>query len=462
MLRRLVKESLLFGLLILVGLPVLSQHIQRKGSLGVAFFQSVPDTLAQRLQYKQGAIVQFPLPNTTAAKLGLVTDDIIVKVNETAIKLPNEILPIAKNLRANDKISVEVIRKSKLVKLQGLVVARPLETSTTATLTYGEFAYKKGYVRTIYKTPKDKKPVGTIYFLQGLPCYSMDNFKDQDMTKQALDAMVAQGFAVYRIEKGDMGDNVNTPACETMGFNEELEMYREGYRNLLTLKEVDTSKIFLFGHSMGGVTAPLIAEEFHPKGVAVYGTVFKPWSDYLLNAVLIQSQYHGADLIEVRDLLETIKPYVNDFFYKNVPIEEICKTEEGKLAMKVILDYNPQTKQAASGRDPLCHKELNQHNLARAWANTKGHVLAIYGECDLAAINPDDHKTLIDYVNKVNPGKGTFWLAPGTTHTFEEIGTMEQFMKWQKNPVAYNQYAATRFNPKVFEYTCNWMKSVLN
>ena len=456
------KKYLFFCVVILLGSPVLAQHIQRKGSLGVAFFQTVPDTLAQRLQYKQGAIVQFPLPNTTAAKIGLQTDDIIVKVNETPIKLPNEILPIAKNLRANDKIVVEVIRKSKLVKLQGLVVARPMETSATATLTYGEFAYKNGYVRTIYKTPKDKKPVGTIYFLQGLPCYSMDNFKDQDMTKQALDAMVAQGFAVYRIEKGDMGDNVNTPVCETMGFNEELEMYMEGYKNLLTLKEVDTSKIFLFGHSMGGITAPLVAQRFQPKGVVVYGTGFKPWSDYLFDAVLKQPQYYGEDMADLRDLIERIKPYVYQFFYTDKTAEEISKTPEGDLAMRTIIDYNPQTKLAASGRAPLCHKELNQHNLARAWANTKGHVLAIYGECDIAAINADDHKALIDYVNKVHPGKGTFWLAAGTTHTFEEIGTMEQFIKWQKNPVAYNQYASTRFNPKVFEYTCNWMKSVLN
>lgn len=438
-----------------------AQNIQRKGGLGLAFYQTVPDSVAKRLQYKEGAIVQFPLPNTTAAKLGILPDDIITKVNNTSIKIPNEIFAVARNLRANERVELNVIRKNKLIKLQGLVVPKPMETSSTADIVYGEFAYKQGFVRTIYKTLKGRKPLGTIYFLQGLPCYSMDNFKDQDMTKQALDAMVAQGFAVYRIEKGDMGDNINTPVCETMGFNEELEMYIAGYKNLLALKEVDSSKIFLFGHSMGGVTAPLLAEKFQPRGVAVYGTVFMPWSDYLLNAVLIQSQYFGADLTELRTLIESIKPHVNDFFYTDKTIEEICKTSEGQLAMKTILDYDSNTKLSAGGRSPICHKELNQHNLAGAWAKTKGDVLAIYGECDINANNADDHKALIAYINKIRPGKGQFWLAPGTTHTFEEIGTMDEYIRWQSNPTAYAQYAATRFNAKVFEYTCNWMKELL-
>ena len=454
-------KGLVFVVSLLTSSTLLAQQIQRKGSLGVAYYQSVPDTLAKRLSFKEGVIVQFPLPNTTAQKLGMMADDIIVSLNEKLVKAAPDLLANIKNLRANDKIEVTVIRKGKTQVLKGLVVPRPLETSSTADVVYGDFAYKNGYVRTIYKTLKGKKPVGTIYFLQGLPCYSIDNFKELDMTKQALDAMVAQGFAVYRIEKGDMGDNVNTPVCETMGFNEELEMYMEGYKNLLTLKEVDTSKIFLFGHSMGGVTAPLLAQRFQPRGVAVYGTVFKPWSDYLLDAVLKQPLYYGEDLAELREMIEKIKPYVNQFFYSDKTAEEISKTPEGEFAMRTIMDYNPQTKLAASGRAPLCHKELNQHNLARAWANTNGHVLAIYGECDIAAINPDDHKALIDYVNKIHPGKGRFWLAAGTTHTFEEIGTMDQFIKWQRNPTAYYQYASTRFNPKVFEYTCNWMKEVL-
>lgn len=438
-----------------------SQNIKRRGTLGIGFYINTPDSLAKKLGYQSGAMVKQVLPNTTASAIGLEVNDIITRVNDMEITLPTTVLAAAKKLREQEPIEVSVTRNGQPLLLKGKVVAKPKETSATADVVYGEFAYKNGFVRTIYKTLKGRKPAGTIYFLQGLPCYSMDNFNELDKTKQAIDAMVDRGFAVYRMEKADMGDNVNMPPCETMGFHEELAMYAAGYEHLLTLQEVDRKNIFLFGHSMGGITAPLLAEKFQPKGVVVYGTGFKPWMDYLLDAYRIQPQYYGEDLAVLRDTIEMIKPYVYEYFYGNKPIDEICKTKEGRFAMESIMNYDVQTKLAASGRSPLCHKELNQHNLARAWRNTNGYVLAIYGECDINANNADDHKALIEYVNKTHPGKGTFWLAPKTTHTFEEIGTMEEFIKLQKNPLSYQQYAATRFNAKVFDYACNWMKNLL-
>lgn len=439
-----------------------AQHILRKGSFGVKFYQNTPDSLVQKLNYKHGAVIQLIVPGTTAANMGVQPNDIITNINAVTITQPNDIFIAAKNLREGEPIQVSIIRNGKSETLQGKVIPKPKETDPRADVVYGEFAYKNGYVRTIYKSLKGIKPLGTIYFLQGLPCYSMDNFTTLDKTKQALDAMVERGFAVYRMEKADMGDNMNMPPCETMGFDEELEMYKAGYQNLLKLKNVDTAKIFLFGHSMGGVTAPLLAEIFQPKGVVVYGTVFKPWMDYLLDAYYYQLQYYGEDLAAIRETIEKIKPYAYEYFYFNKPIEDICQTEEGKFAMEQLLNYDVNTKLASSGRSPLCHKELNHQKVSTAWKNTNSNVLAIYGEADIAAIHPDDHMALIDYVNKIHPGKGTFWQAAGTTHTFEEIGTMQQFLEWQQTPQEYYNYAATRFNPKVFDYTCDWMKEKLS
>lgn len=439
----------------------LSQNLVRKGSLGVGFYQKVPDSLLTKLQYQKGALIRFIVPNTTAASLGVQPNDIITQINNKTIDAPNELFPIAKNLRDGEKITISIIRNQNPITLEGKVVARPKETSATADVVYGEFAYKNGYVRTIYKTLKGKKPIGTVYFLQGLACYSMDNFQELDKTKQALDAMVDRGFAVYRMEKADMGDNIGIAPCETMGYHEELAMYEAGYKHLLTLKEVDKSSIFLFGHSMGGITAPVLAEKFQPRGIVVYGTGFKPWLEYLCDAYLIQLQLRGEDLGALRADLEIFKPYLYDYFYKDKPIDEICQDPVGLRAMQEILGYNPITKITSSTRSPLTYKELNQHNVAKALSNYQNDVLAIYGECDIAANNADDHINLIKYVNSKRPGNGTFWLAPKTTHGFEEIGTMEEFIKWQNNPQAFQQYAATRFNSKVFDYTCDWMKEVL-
>ncbi|MCU0353993.1 MAG: FG-GAP-like repeat-containing protein [Cytophagales bacterium] len=438
-----------------------SQNIRRKGGLGIAFYQNVPDSLAKRLDYRQGAIVQLVVPNGTAAGLGLAKDDIILKVNNDPINQPNEILKAAAKLRSKDPVTVEILRNRKRLTLTGTTVEKPYEKSATADVVYGEFAYKNGYVRTIYKTPKNKKPLGTVYFLQGLPCYSLDNLQELDKTKQAIDAMVDRGYAVFRMEKGDMGDNTGLPPCLPMGFFDELAMYEAGYRHLLTLPQVDKFSVFLFGHSMGGITAPLLAQQFQPRGVVVYGTVFKPWLEYLCDAYIRQAVMQGEDYVSLRESLEKAKPHFYDYFYKNVPLEEVLKNPDGMAAFQLILGYNPATQIFSSGRSPLCYKELNASNVAGAWGNYQNHVLAIYGECDLAAIDSTDHAALINLINANRPGNGTFWFAPKSSHGFEEIGTMAEFLKLHSNPQAYNQYAAQRFNPKIFDYTCNWMSRTL-
>ncbi len=438
-----------------------SQNIKRKGGLGVAFYQNVPDSLAKRLDYKQGAIVRLVVPNSTAASLGLLPDDIIVKVNEAAISKPNEILPVAAKLRGNDPVKVEFIRNQKTMTLAGKVVERPMEKSASADVVYGEFAYKSGYVRTIYKSLKGKQPLGTVYFLQGLPCYSMDNMQELDKTKQAIDAMVERGYAVFRMEKGDMGDNQGLPPCEQMGFFEELAMYEAGYKHLLSLPNIDKSTIFLFGHSMGGITAPLLAEKFQPRGVVVYGTVFKPWLEYLFDATIKQSVMKGEDYAEIRNEIEKAKPYLYAYFHQNKPLEEVLKDPKGLAAFQNILSYIPSAKVFSSGRHPSCYKELNESKVASAWGAYKNHVLAIYGECDLAAMDSLDHRALIDFVNYRNEGNGTFWYAPKSSHTFEEIGTMAEFLAMQADPQTFQQYAVNHFNAKIFDYVCNWMTETL-
>lgn len=438
-----------------------SQNIKRKGGLGVAFYQNVPDSAAKRLDYKQGAIVRTVVPNSTAAALGLLPDDIIVKVNETTIAKPNEILPITSKLRSNDPVKVEFIRQQKTMSLSGNVIERPMEKSPTADVVYGEFAYKKGYVRTIYKALKGKKPLGTVYFLQGLPCYSLDNMQELDKTKQAIDAIVERGYAVFRMEKGDMGDNQGFPPCDQMGYFEELAMYEAGYQHLLTLPNVDKSTIFLFGHSMGGITAPLLAEKFQPRGVTVYGTVFKPWLEYLLDAAIKQSVLRGADYAEIRNEVEKAKPYLYTYFHQNKPFEEVIKDPKGLAAFQNILSYIPTAKVFSSGRHPSCYKELNDSKVASAWGAYQNYVLAIYGECDLAAMDSSDHRALIDFVNYRHQGNGTFWFAPKSSHTFEEIGTMSEFLAMQENPQAFQQFAATRFNSQIFDYVCHWMTETL-
>ena len=453
-------------LLLIVSVTSLSysQNIKRRGGLGVGLYNTISDSLytALKLTSREGALVKFVVPQSTASTLKVQTNDLIVSCNDKVIRSTTELILMARFLSADDPIKLKVLRNNKSIELSGKVVGKPLEKNDVQDITYGEFKYENGYIRTIYKKAKNKKPLGTVYFIHGISCYSLDNMQANDITKKAFDAMIERGFAVYCVEKLGLGDSYNGTPCDQIGYDKELDVFRAAYKNLLKMKDVDTTQIFIFGHSLGGISAPIISEEFNPKGVVVYGTGLKPWSDYLLDAYLIQSRYYGIDLAELRDSVEFMKPAFYEYFYKGKSIDELSKNPDYLRALQMGLGYDPNTKMALAGRTPQFHRELNTHNLAKSWKNTKSFVLSIYGESDIAANNSIDHEMIVEYVNQNHPNKATYLMMPKTNHTFQEICTMEDYIKMQSNPMEYEKYASQHFNTKLFDEVCNWMKDKLD
>jgi pimeloyl-ACP methyl ester carboxylesterase len=440
-----------------------AQNIKRKGSLGVGLYNTIPDSVLKRIKFKsdKGSLVQFVVPNTTADFLGVKPFDFIITCNKLSIQSTPSLIQLAKQFKDGDSISLTLIRSNKQVTISGLVKGKPYETSDKINITYGDFRYEDSYIRTILKKPLSKKSLGTVYFVHGIPCYSLDNMQSNDPTKLAIDAMVERGYNVYYIEKKGMGDSYSSIPCEAIGFDKELDVFKEGYKNLLSLKDIDTSRIFIFGHSLGGVTAPLLAEQFHPKGVVVYGTVFKPWGEYLKDALVYQAALYGENLDSLKQMVAQMEPTFNELFVNRKTARELSKDTNHLKVLQQALDYNVITNLGLSGRTIEFHEEINSHNVAEAWKNSNTDVFAIYGESDIAANNSLDHEALIKHVNKYHPGKGKFLLMPKTNHMFQEIGTMDDYIKMQADPNKYQVFASQHFNAKLFDIVCEWMTDKL-
>lgn len=448
---------------LLLSFSLSAQNIKRKGSLGVGLYNSIPDSVLKKLKLPsdKGSLVQFVVPQSTADNIGIKPYDFITRCNHVPVQSTPFIIQFAKQFKAGDSIFIELLRNNVQIKLYGTVKGKPYETSDKMNITYGDFKYKDGYIRTIIKKPVSQKSLGTVYFVHGIPCYSLDNMQAGDPTKLAIDAMVERGFNVYYLEKKGMGDSYSPVPCEEIGFDEELDVFKEGYRNLLALKDIDTSRIFIFGHSLGGVTAPLLAEQFHPKGVVVYGTVFKPWGEYLKDALVYQAALYGENRDSLKKMVAQMEPTFNELFVNRKTAKELSKDTNHLKVLQQALEYNIITNLGLSGRTIEFHEEINSHKVADAWKNSNTNVLAIYGESDIAANNSLDHEALVKHVNKFHPGKGKFLLMPKTNHMFQEIGTMDDYIKMQADPNKYQVFASQHFNAKLFDIVCEWMTDKL-
>ncbi|MBF8965152.1 alpha/beta fold hydrolase [Pontibacter sp. FD36] len=447
---------LLFAFCLFACTAAWGQQLQRRPFLGVQV-SPVTDSLAaaNRLSGTQGAFVRRVIPNSTAAALKLQVGDVIVRVNGTPINNYMDVPAMARQFRTGEFVTLDLNRKGKQTTVKGKVQPMPFETDPNAEVRYGEVPLPDNrYARSILKKLKGKGRFPTIFFVQGYGCSSLDNLPAEDPQRQLIDGLVARGYAVFRMDKPGSGDSQGSKPCTEIGYQEELEAFTAGLKLLKQDPAVDPENVFLFGHSLGGNTAPLMAAQEKVKGLMVYGITGKPWFEYLLEVYRDQRTLLGADYVQVDQDMRTVVPLLYEFMILKKTPEELAKNPAYRTALENIMDYDGQGH--LYGRHYTFLQDLQDLPMSQAWRDANAYTLAIYGEADVAALDPSGAQLVVNLVNSYHPGKATFELLPRTDHGFMEVGTMQEHVK--RRGSAEESTFRPRFNQKLVELVDTWMK----
>ena len=138
-----------------------------------------------------------------------------------------------------------------------------------------------------------------VYLIQGFTCTTIDITNPTHPYPQLIQALVDAKIAVYRVEKPGLGDSVGGLDCTKIDYATELDGFRAAYNHLTADLKISPDRLFMLGHSLGGLEAPMLAAERAPRGVAVYGTVLRSWADYYHDIDVFQSYLsgNGVDLV---------------------------------------------------------------------------------------------------------------------------------------------------------------------
>ena len=434
---------------------VSGQHLTRRPFLGVQVSQ-VTDSIARlnRQQQPKGAFVVRVIPNSTSATLAIQPGDIIVQLNDRAVAQWSELPTLARSLRTDERVQVTLVRQGKQYVLTGKVQPMPYETGQNAEVVYGEVPVVGGYARSILKKPKGQGPFPTVFYIQGFGCSSLDNLPERDSQRQLMDGLVARGYAVYRMDKPGVGDGQSAKPCSEIGYNEELAAFAAGLKTLKQQPGVDTTNVFLFGHSLGGNTAPLLAVKSKVKGIITYGAVGKPWLEYLIEVFREQRPVSGVDYVQIDEDMRTLLPLTYELLLLKKTPEELAKNEAYRPFLRENLDYDGRGH--LFGRHYTFLQELQDIPFTKSWKEAGAHTLAMYGEADVQAIDADGARLVTDIVNQYHPGKATFALVPRTDHGFTEVGTRQDYRRLMDSG-QYETVAAARFNQGVVKLIADWM-----
>lgn len=394
----------------------------------------------------------------TGAELNLKEGDILLELDALAVTDLASLQNIIKEKVEGNSLTVVIYRDNKKISLTGIYKGRPFETHENSEVIYDAQHYKDGLLRVIINKPFINEKMPALLFIPGYTCSTIDNLSSNHPYKRIIDAFVNAGYVTLRIEKSGIGDSKKTPECESCDLLDEVENFEAGLLKLKSLPYVDTTKIIIFGHSMGGIVAPAITANHNVAGVIVYGTSAKSWFEYIIEMHRVQNHLAGMDPIEHEKSVRDQYDLNYRFYVKKESLEEIAATPEADSILRATWEYDGKGR--IFSRNAEYWRQIQDYPHLENWKNTTANVLVQYGESDFQAFSKYDHEQIVNTVNYYHPGNATLMTYPLTDHYFAKSGTMQE---------AYNKFVNRQIQDLFNEYNFDvgnsaveWSNSILN
>lgn len=433
----------LFLFLLLLPVFVFAQMPQRKAFLGM-----------QGKASEKGILVDSVFANSTFAKLRVQKGDIIQSVNGIPTIKMDDYVAAAGPIRANDKIKVIFLRGQKSATTQTKAIMKPYETSATVDIIYDWVKFRDGYLRTITRKPKNKTNLPCILLIPGYGCGSIDNYA-KSYNGKLMDEWLKNGYAVVTIEKSGLGDSFGCQPCGEVDLMTDIESFDTGYKYMEKLPFVDAANLFIWGHSMGGTIAPEVAKLHHPKGIMVFGCVFRPWSEFLLEMHRVQKPLlDHLTYQQTENFTRNIQKIYYEFFVLKKSPEQLVEIPEYKDLVISELGYKKGSNDMW-GRHWKFWQQLDSLDLAKSWQQSNCPVLVLHGGTDYEQCSLVEPMLIEKTVNEKNPGFATWITIPDLDHFMMKSNSWPEAVK----NFTDQQYAKGNFNQKLAEETIKWLKS---
>jgi dienelactone hydrolase len=295
---------------------------------------------------------------------------------------------------------------------------RPLEEIPGLDSRYGELRVADGTrLRTVLT-----RPAGTtgrlpaILFVQWLSCDSIElPARKQDGWSRMLRRLAREsGFVMMRTEKAGVGDSEGD--CAALDYETELAHHRAALAALRRSPEVDPAGIVVFGASMGGNYAPLVAAGQPVAGVMIWGGGAHGWYERMLGFERRAKEFAAVPAADLDTYMRQLARFLLAYLLDRQDPATIAREQP---ALAGVWDKIVGTGAGTHYDRPLAfHQQAAARDWAAAWARVDAPVLALYGEYDWFE-HADAHRLVADIANRRAAGQGEFVVIPATDHHFD-------------------------------------------
>lgn len=328
--------------------------LPRRPALGLRV-EAVPGRGLVVVEIRPGAAADGPLR----------PGDLLRSFAGVAVHEPRDLAPLLRAVRAGERVRLELVRDGAARAVELTLDHLPHETCPRAHVLYDSLTVDGARLRTIFVRPATRGPCPALLLLPGLACASQDFVVSPAHPLRALVvALAAAGVATLRVERPGLGDSEGGP-CEALGWWQEVAVFRAGLAALARMPDLAVGRLGLFGHSIGGMLAPLVAADGPVRRIAVFGTSALPWSQCVRSSARLAAARTGE------------------------PVDRLVAG-------------------ARTGRADRYTAELEAVDLAAAWSALTADVLVVHGGLDHVVARAD--ASALATLLTARPSGRTRWL----------------------------------------------------
>jgi uncharacterized protein len=416
----------------LCALAATAAELPRRPALGV---EVVPS--AQR-----GASVATIPAHVRWKGPALAVGDTITVIDGKPVASPADVTRMLNDRNLGDEVALEARRGEQSIRTGAAIVEQPRESSDRFAVDYLTLPLPEGRRRLVLLRPHGATPRPAVLMIGGLGCYPADNpFNPNEAQRALTHELSGAGYITLRVEKTGAGDSEGPP-CADAPMQAEIDGLAAALRWLKRHPQVDASRVFIVGLSMGGIVGPRVAALEAVAGMAFFEIVGgTSWLEYELENRRRQLGLRDRPAAQIDQMVRDRAWCLNEVMVDRRARAEIIAA---RPACELELRYPV---------GDAYMQDVFAQNLPQLFLALKGlPLLVVYGEADFITTRLQGER-LVEVINKEHAGSASF--VP--------IAQMDHWLSRAASPQDSFERAAVRgqfvdtFNPAASEVLLGWL-----
>lgn len=350
--------------------------LKRRGLAGFGYRGITDEDIkSKNFSDKKGVIVTRVLKDMPAEKAGLIENDLIIAYDNVVITDQHHFLELTRRYYSGDKVVITFLREgTKNSVTMEMTVTN--ETSSDVEIEYTSFESEGVRLRALITSPlgeKDKK-LPAILIVTALGSGRLINIPSYVRSRDLAYQLTREGFRVMRFELRGYGDSEGKNYKLT-DFHTEIKDNLSGYDYLVNREDVDPKKVYVYGHSTGGIVAASLAVQRDLAGVILSCTVGRTYYERLIETVRLQDELAGESPAEIHKNIEQYILFTILLKHGSTLEEIILKYPE----LKIFINSNGRI---MDDRSEQYWRQQLEINLADLYSKISEPVLILYAGSD--------------------------------------------------------------------------------